>query len=275
MSRAFRAVTAASLALTLAFLALPVIGILTRVGPGEIVRELGGETARQAIAVTAVTSLVAHAIVLGLGTPAAYALAGRRFRGRSLVLSLIELPLVLPPAVAGIGLLAAFGSRGLLGGALEVAGVRVPFTQAAVVMAVVFVSSPFYVRGAISAFESVDSSLTEVARTLGAGPWRVFRRVALPLAAGGLGAGSTLAFARGVGEFGATIIFAGSFPGRTETLSLAIYAELDRDLDTALAIGALLVALSVAILVSSKVIGRWRSESRSPSRSGPSPSTWR
>lgn len=275
MNRAFRVVAAGALALTLAFLALPVVGILTRVGPAEIVRELGGETAREAIAVTAVTSLVAHAIVLAVGTPAAYALAGRRFRGRSLVLSLIELPLVLPPAVAGIGLLAAFGSQGLLGGALEVAGVRVPFTQAAVVMAVVFVSSPFYVRGAISAFESVDPSITEAARTLGAGPWRVFRRVALPLAAGGLGAGSTLAFARGVGEFGATIIFAGSFPGRTETLSLAIYAELDRDLDTALAIGALLVALSVAILVSSKVIGRWRSESRSPSPSGPSPSTWR
>jgi len=270
--RAFVPVTVGALVLTLAFLVLPLVGILSRVGPLEIVRQLGSETARDAIVVSLVTSLIAHAIVLVVGTPAAYALATRRFRGRSLVVSLIELPLVLPPAVAGIGLLAAFGSRGLLGESLEVLGVRIPFTTTAVVLAVIFVSSPFYVRGAVASFEAVDAGLVDAARTLGAGPWRVLRRIVVPLAAGGLGAASTLSFARGLGEFGATILFAGSFPGRTETLPLAIYSEFDRDFDTALAIGALLIVVSIALLVSTKLVGRWRSSgSGSTSPAAPSP----
>lgn len=273
MRRSFAVVTVGALALTVAFLVLPVLGILTRVGPVEIASQLGSATARDALAVSLVTSLIAHAVILLVGTPAAYALATRRFRGRDLALSLVELPLVLPPAVAGIGLLAAFGSQGLLGEALELAGVRIPFTQAAVVLAVVFVASPFYVRGAVATFEAVDATLVDAARTLGAGPWRVLGRVVLPLSLGGLGAASTLAFARGLGEFGATIIFAGSLPGRTETLPLAIYAGFARDFDTALAIGALLIALSVALLVSTKLAGRWRrSASGSPSRGAPSPS---
>lgn len=273
MRRGFTAVTVGALALTVAFLVLPIVGILSRVGPIEIVSQLGSATAREALAVSLTTSLVAHAVVLVVGTPAAYALATRRFRGRDVVLSLVELPLVLPPAVAGIGLLAAFGTRGLLGEALDVAGVRIPFTQAAVVLAVVFVSSPFYIRGAVAAFEAVDGALVDAARTLGAGPWRVLLRVALPLSLGGLGAASTLAFARGLGEFGATILFAGSLPGRTQTLPLAIYAEFARDFDTALAIGALLIAVSVLLLVSTKLAGRWRrSVSGSPSRDAPSPS---
>jgi molybdate transport system permease protein len=251
-------VTVGALVLTLAFLVLPLVGILSRVGPLEIVRQLGSETARDAMVVSLITSLIAHAIVVVVGTPAAYALATRRFRGRPLVVSLIELPLVLPPAVAGIGLLAAFGSRGLLGESLEVLGVQIPFTTTAVVLAVIFVSSPFYVRGAVAAFEAVDANLVDAARTLGAGPWRVLRRIVVPLSAGSLGAASTLAFARGLGEFGATILFAGSFPGRTETLPLAIYSEFARDFDTALAIGALLIVVSIALLVSTKLVGRWR-----------------
>jgi molybdate transport system permease protein len=262
-----RAVGIVAVALTLAFLMLPLLAILLRVPPLEIVERLGSRTALEALRVTLVTSVVAHAIVLAVGTPCAYALARRRFRGRGLVVTVIELPLVLPPAVAGIGLLAAFGARGVLGGALEVAGVRVAFTPAAVVMAIVFVSSPFYVRAGIAAFEGVGQDALDAARTLGAGPLRVFWRVALPLAAGGLGAGSTLAFARGLGEFGATILFAGSLAGVTQTLSLAIYAELDRDLDTALAIGALLVVVSIAILAAAKLLGTWtRSTSAFESR---------
>ena len=134
------------------------------------------------------TNLIAQAFILVVGTPAAYLVAMRRFRGRSLVLTLIELPLVLPPAVAGIGLLAAFGSRGLLGDELAVLGIRLTFTQVAVVMAIIFVSSPFFLRAGVSAFEAVEADLLAAARTLGASPWRVFRRVALPLALGGLGA---------------------------------------------------------------------------------------
>lgn len=274
MRVAFRVLCAAALAVALSFLALPLVAIFLRVTPLEILRRLDGEGATDALLVSLRTSLVAHALVLLVGTPAAYLIAARpRFRGRALLTTLIELPLVLPPAVAGIGLFAAFGSRGLLGGSLDAVGVRLPFTQAAVVLAVVFVASPFYLRAAIAAFEAVDPDLLAAARTLGAGPARVFRRVALPLAAGGLGAGSTLAFARGLGEFGATIVFAGSFPGRTQTLPLAIYAEFNRPggFDTALAIGALLVVVSVAILLSTKLVPRWtRSGSTSISRSATS-----
>lgn len=273
--RGFVALQGAALGLTLAFLLLPLVAIVARPGPGAIVGNLGSGVVLDALRVSLTTSVVAHAIVLLVGTPAAYLLARRRFRGRDLVVSVIELPLVLPPAVAGIGLLAAFGRRGLLGGSLEALGVSIPFTWVAVVMAVVFVSSPFYVRGAIAAFEAVDADVIAAARTLGAGPLRVFARIAVPLAAGGLGAASSLAFARGLGEFGATIIFAGSFPGRTQTLPLAIYSELDRDFDGALAIGALLIVASVLILLASKVVPRWtRSTSTSPSRSATSSSPY-
>ena len=271
--RGFAAVQVGALALVLAFLLLPLAAIVLRPGPAAIVDGLGSDVVADALAVSLRTSVVAHAVVLMIGTPAAWLLARRRFPGRDLVVSVVELPLVLPPAVAGIGLLAAFGRRGLLGGTFETLGVSVSFTQVAVVMAVVFVSSPFYVRGAISAFEAIDDDLIGAARTLGARPLRVFWRVAVPLAAGGLGAASTLAFARGLGEFGATIIFAGSVQGRTQTLPLAIYAELDRDFDGALAIGALLVAASILILVAAKVVPRWtRSRSTSPSRAGASSS---
>src|SRR5204863_4942001 len=204
----------------------------------------------------------------------AWALARRRFRGRSLVLTLVELPLVLPPAVAGIALFAAFGRTGLLGGELDALGVQIPFTQAAVVLAVAFVESPFYLRGAIAAFEAVDGALIDAARTLGAGPGRVFARVALPLAAGGLGAASALALARGLGEFGATLLFAGSLQGVTQTLPLAIYAQFEVDFDTALAIGALFVCFGVVVLLALKLIPGWtRFGSISTFRSASSPST--
>src|SRR5919204_111770 len=166
--------------------------------------------------------------VVGAGTPAAYLLALRRFPGRSLVLTLIELPLVLPPAVAGIALLAAFGRAGLLGGTLDALGLSIPFTQTAVVLAVAFVEAPFYVRGAIAAFEAVDRTLLDAARTLGAPPARVFARIALPLALGGLGAASAVALARGLGEFGARIILAGRLQRVTQTPPLAIYAQFDQ-----------------------------------------------
>lgn len=270
---AFNAVQGAALTLTLAFLALPLVAIFIRPGIGEIVRQLGSDTVRDALRVSLTTSLIAHAIVLVVGTPAAYALATRRFSGRDFVISVIELPLVLPPAVAGIGLLAAFGARGLLGDTLDFLGVRIPFTMVAVVMAVVFVSAPFYIRGSISAFEAVDRNVVAAARTLGARPGRVFWRIALPLSTTGLGAASTLAFARGLGEFGATIIFAGSFQGRTQTLPLAIYSEFDRNFNRALAIGAFLIVVSVVVLLAAKLVPKWtRSTLTSPSRFEPTSS---
>ena len=238
----------------LAFLALPVLAIFAQVPPGELVSALGSDAAKDALIVTAKTNLVSMILILAFGTPAAYWIATRNTRLRDVVVTVVELPLVLPPAVAGIGLLAAFGRLGLLGGTIEALGIDIAFTQTAVVLAVTFVASPFYVRTAVAAFESVDPALPAAARTLGAGPGRVFARVALPLAAGGLGAGAALAFARGVGEFGATIMFAGSLQGRTQTLSLAVYEQFDLDFDVALAISALLVLVSGAVLLSVKLL---------------------
>jgi molybdate transport system permease protein len=230
---------------TLAFLALPVVAVFARVSPGRLVAQLDNPVVTDALVVSLKTTFVAQALILALGTPTAYVLARRRFRGREALVTLVELPLVLPPAVAGLGLLAAFGRMGLL-------HTSIPFTQTAVVLAVSFVASPLYVRAAIAAFEAVDPNVVAASRTLGAGPARTFFRVVVPLARGGLVAGSALAFARGLGEFGATIMFAGSLQGVTQTLSLAVYSEFDVDFDVALAVSALLVVVSAALLVTLK-----------------------
>ena len=229
--------------LALAFLALPIVGIFVHTSPGNLLDQLSNPVVRDAFVVSIKTSAFAQVLILLLGTPTAFLLATRRFPGHSLAVTLVELPLVLPPAVAGIGLLAAFGhTTGLL-------HTSIPFTQTAVVFAVVFVASPLYIRQAIAAFEAVDPNLVAASRTLGAGPGRTFFRVVLPLARNGLAAGEALAFARGLGEFGATIMFAGSLQGVTQTLSLAIYQEFDLDFDSALAISALLVLVSGILLV--------------------------
>ena len=273
MRALFGAVTAAALAVVFAFLLLPIVAIFLRVPFGDLLAALGNDVTRDALVVSLQTSAIAHAAVLVFGTPAAYFLARHRFRGRGAALTLVELPLVLPPAVAGIGLLAAFGRLGLLGDELNALGIQIGFTQTAVVLAVAFVESPFYVRGAVAAFEAVDGNLLAAARTLGAGPWRVLLRVALPLAGAGLGAASALALARGLGEFGATIIFAGSLQGVTQTLPLAIYAQFDQNFDVALAIGALFILVGLGILVLLKVFGWLRFASISPFRPAASTSS--
>jgi molybdate transport system permease protein len=272
--RPFEAALVLAAAIAFAFLLLPLLALFLRIPPDELAAQLGSRAARDALLVSLKTSLIAHVVILGFGTPVAYLLATRRFRGRSALVTAVELPLVLPPAVAGIGLLAAFGRRGLLGDSLNALGVSLPFTQAAVVLAIVFVASPFYLRQAIAAFGSVDRALLDASRTLGASPRRTFARVALPLAAPGLAAGSSLAFARGLGEFGATIIFAGSFPGETQTAPLAIYAELDLNFDAAIALGALLVLVSIVLLVAVRLLTTWpTSVSTSPSPAATSTSS--
>jgi molybdate transport system permease protein len=269
-----RAACAFALGLVVAFLAVPIIGLVGQAPLATVPSLLGRQAVRDAVRVTLETNLVANALILGLGTPAAWLLATRRFPGRGAIVTLCELPLVLPPAVAGIALLAAFGRDGLLGGALHSAGIDLPFGPAAVVMAVTFVASPFYLRQAIAAFAAVDPELTDVARTLGLSRTRAFWRVAMPLARSGLAAGWVLAFARGIGEFGATIIFAGNVQGRTTTLTLAVYQQLDVNIDVALALGVVLLTLSAGILVSYKLIGAWQRWSLTspagfaPSRSG-------
>jgi molybdate transport system permease protein len=260
-------------AVSLLFLLVPLVAIFAELTLADLLDGVTSDVALDALRVTAETNLIAMALIVLLGTPTAYLLATRRFRGRAFVVTLVELPLVLPPAVAGLGLLAAFGRFELLGRAFGELGVEIAFTKLAVVLAVTYVASPFYVRTAIAAFESVDADLVAASRTLGAGPARTFWRVALPVSAGGLGAGLALAFARGLGEFGATIMFAGSFQGVTQTLSLAVYQEFDVAFESALAIGALLVLVSALVLFVAKAIPAWRrSVSTSITVSAPSAS---
>ena len=267
MRRWFDVALALATGLAVVFLALPLVALFVRIPPTSLISALGDPAVRDAFVVSVKTTVVAHAIVLVVGTPAAYLLATSRFRGRNAILTMFELPLLLPPAVAGLALLATFGREGLLGGSLDALGLSIPFTQIAVVMAIVFVSSPFYLRWGVAAFAAVDPQLLDASRTLGSGPAKTFARVALPLAAGGLGTASSLAWARGLGEFGATIMFAGSFPGETRTLPLAVYAEFDRDFDVALAIGALLVVASLATLATIRLLLSWPlSPSTSPFR---------
>jgi molybdate transport system permease protein len=258
---------------TLAFLALPIVGIFAHTSPAKIIDQLSNPVVTDALIVTLKTSLVAQAAIVLFGTPTAYLLATRRFPGHSLAITLVELPLVLPPAVAGIGLLAALGRFGLLGSSLRALGVELPFTQAAVTVAVAYVASPLYIRQAIAVFEATDPHLTAASRTLGAGPVRTFFRVVLPLSRGGLVAGLALSFARGLGEFGATIMFAGSLQKVTQTLPLAIYQEFDVQPDgftTALAMSAVLVAISAVLLLTLRIGLSWRNSpsSRSPSLFG-------
>ncbi len=268
------ALIALCVGLTLTFLALPIVALFTEVPLADVPGLLGDRTVQDALGVTLRANLVANLLIILLGTPTAYVLATRRFRGRALVITLVELPLVLPPAVAGIGLLAAFGVAGLLGPDLQDAGIVLPFSEWAVILAVTFVASPFYMRQAITAFEGVDRTFVDAARTLGAGPIRTFWRIWMPLSAAGLVAGWVLAFARGIGEFGATIVFAGNVGGKTQTLTLAVYEELDSNFDVALAIGILLVVLSAGVLLSYKLIVSWRdSTSQSVSPFGRSRST--
>jgi molybdate transport system permease protein len=254
----------------LAFLLLPIVAIFAHTSPGRLVDQLSSPVVKDAFVVSLKTSVLAQLLIVAFGTPAAFLLASRRFPGHSLAVTLVELPLVLPPAVAGIGLLAAFGRAGLLGSSLDALGVSLPFTQSAVTIAVAYVASPLFIRQAIAAFEATDPDLTAASRTLGASPVRTFFRVVLPLARGGLIAGLALSFARGLGEFGATIMFAGSLQKVTQTLPLAIYAEFDRNFDATLAMSGVLVLSSVVLLAGLRIGLTWqRSESiRSPSLFG-------
>lgn len=266
----FTALLALAAGIVVVFLAVPLVALFTEVPLRDIPSLLRDPVVQDALAVTVRTNVVANAAILIVGTPAAYFLATRRFRARAIVVTLIELPLVLPPAVAGIAMLSAFGAAGLLGDPLSESGIVLPFSEWAVVIAVTFVAAPFYLRQGIATFESIDPALPDAARTLGASPARTFARVALPLAASGLIAGWVLAFARGIGEFGATIIFAGNVQGRTQTLTLAIYEQLDNDFDVALAISILLVVLSAGVLLTYKLLSTWkRSPPTSPSAFAP------
>ena len=252
---------------TLAFLTLPIVGIFVHTTPAKVLDQFSNPVVKDALVVTFKTSLIAQVLIVVFGTPTAYLLATRRFTGHSLAITLVELPLVLPPAVAGLGLLTALGRYGLLGSSLDAFGITIPFTQTAVTVAVAYVASPLYIRQAIASFEATDPRLTAASRTLGAGPVRTFFRVVLPLARGGLIAGLALSFARGLGEFGATIMFAGSLQGVNQTLSLAIYYEFAQNFNASLAMSAVLVLISAVLLLTLRIALSWQ---RSPSSKSPS-----
>jgi molybdate transport system permease protein len=252
----FAVLAALATGLAVGFLLFPIVAIFTHTGPGRLLDALGEESAREALWLSLRTTLIAMAIIVVVGAPAAYLLAMRSFRGRALVLTAIELPLVVPPAVAGIALLAAFGPQGILGAAISDAGVELVLQTAGVVVALVFVSAPFFLRQAVAAFAALDAPLLEASRTLGAGPFRAFATVALPSARPGLAAGLALAWGRALGEFGATLLFAGSLQGVTQTAPLAIFAEFSRPggFVAALALSAVLIVVAAVLLVAVKLL---------------------
>jgi molybdate transport system permease protein len=238
--------------LAVLFLALPLVGMLTRVPWREFPALVWSESSRAALALSLRTSVAATVLCLLLGVPLAMLLARARFPGQSVVRALALLPLVLPPVVAGIALLQAFGRRGLLGSTFELAGLQVAFSTTAVVLAQTFVAMPFLVISLEGALRSVGQRYEEVAATLGAGPTTVLRRVTLPLLAPALASGIVLSFARALGEFGATITFAGSLQGVTRTLPLEVYLQRETDPDAAVALSLLLVVVSVLVIAVSR-----------------------
>jgi molybdate transport system permease protein len=237
-------------------LAVPLIALVQRASWATLLEDLRQPAARDALRLTLVTSTAATVLAVAVGLPLAWVLARGRFPGRSVLRALVLLPIVLPPVVGGVALLAAFGPRGLVGGWLaEAADVRLTFTTAGVVVAQAYLSMPFFVLAAEAGLRSVDTTLEEVAADLGAGRWRTARTVTLPLVAPSLAAGAALAWARAVGEFGATLTFAGNVEGRTRTLPLAVYLELESGLESAIGLSLVLVALAAAVAVATR--GWW------------------
>lgn len=242
-------VTGALAALAVAFLLLPLAGLASRVPWRDLAGTLASPEAVAALRLSLAASLAAAAVSVLLGLPLAWVLARVEFRGKALVRALTLLPMVLPPVVGGVALLTAFGRRGLLGPALSALGIRLPFTTAGTVVAGSFVAMPFLVLTVEAGLRSMDRRYELVAASLRAGPWLRFRRVTLPLVAPSLRAGAVLAWARALGEFGATITFAGNLRGRTQTVPLAVYLELQTRPEAAIALSLVLVAVSLAVLV--------------------------
>ncbi len=255
--RWFGAVAFLALVVTMLFLVAPIFAILTNTSPRTLIDSLGEPANREALLLSLKTTTLAIIIIVAIGTPAAYFLAMRSFRGRSAILTAIELPLVMPPTVAGIALLAAFGPAGLFGPVIEGLGVELVFQTAGVVMALVFVASPFYLRQAIAAFAAIDPGLIDTSRTLGSGPLRTFLRVAIPMAKPSLASGVALAWGRALGEFGATLLFAGSLVAVTQTAPLAIFARFSdpNGFNQAIALSVVLIIVSAALLMAVKLSG--------------------
>lgn len=264
--RAERNILAVVGGLLVAFLATPLLALFASTTVIDFQEGLRHPLVWPALRLSLLTTSVSLVLVVLLGTPLAWSLARARGRAARAVETAVQLPIVIPPAVAGVAMLLAFGRRGLLAGWLYPEGWSVTFTTTAVVMAEVFVSAPFFVQAATSAFRRVDSKLVVVARTFGASPLRVFFRVAVPLAAPGLVAGAAMSWARSLGEFGATLMFAGNLQGQTQTLPLAIYTALESDMRAAQALSIVLVVVAFALLLFVRAVLR-RSTERQESAS--------
>lgn len=246
---------AAVASLGAALFVLPLVGLLWRAPWSDLGRALLAPEALMAMRLSLVCSLAATALSIVLGLPLAWVQARGAFPGRALLRALTLLPVVLPPVVGGVALLTVFGRRGLIGQWLEPLGIHLPFTTAGAVLAETFVAMPFFVLAMEGVLRGLDRRLEDAARTLGATRWTVFRRVTMPLARPSLAAGAALCWARALGEFGATITFAGNFPGRTQTIPLAVYIELESRPEAGMALSLVLLAVSLTILVLLR--GRW------------------
>ncbi len=246
-------------AIAVALLALPVVALLVKaIGGGALAGAFSDPAIVAALTLSLVTTGVSLVITVVLGTPLAFVLARRRFPGSPLVEAIVDLPIVLPPSVAGLALLLAVGRRGLLGDPLHAVGIELPFTTVAVILAQTFVSAPFFIRAARSGFIGVDSDLEDAARCDGADEWAVVRRITVPLARAALASGLVLSWARAMGEFGATIMFAGNVQGLTQTLPLVVYSEFQSSLDASIAAAAILVLAALGVLLAVRIV-HWRS----------------
>jgi molybdate transport system permease protein len=231
------------------FLTVPIISLFVKTSLVDLFTNLNQEQVIQAVVLSLVTSLFTTLVSVVLGTPVAYLLSKRNFRFYHIIDTLIDLPTVLPPAVAGVALLMAFGRRGLFGPFLEKFGLNIPFTMIAVVMAQTFIASPLFVKAAAIGFGSINPELRKAAALDGANRWQIFRYINIPLSWSALLSGCVMTWARALGEFGATIIFAGNFPGRTQTMPLAIYIGFELDLNVAITLAIILVCFSFLTLV--------------------------
>lgn len=235
--------------LLLVLIVLPVLALALSSSPAELAAGVRHPSFLPALLLSARTTWISLIIVVVTGTPLAWWLVTGPARYTRVVELLVVLPIVIPPAVLGVAMLETFGRSGLLGPILDALGIRVPFTTAAVVLVQVVVAAPFYVESAAISFRRVDVDLLLVARTLGASPGAAFLRIAVPVASAGLLAGAALSYARSIGEFGATLLFAGNLPGSTQTMPLAIYTTLESDVRAAVAISLVLVAVAVVLLL--------------------------
>src|SRR5512137_1717766 len=251
---ALKAGLAILLTLALTFIALPVVALFLKSPPDTILRSLHDPLVLDALRLSLTTSTITTITVVIMGTPIAYVSARFQYFGKELADSLIDLPVIMPPAVAGIALLVAFGRMGIVGHYLNGFGISIAFTTLAVIIAQVFVSSPFYIRQARTSFEDVDLAFENAARTLGASRVYTFFHVILPVALNGLISGAIMAFARSLGEFGATIMFAGNFQGRTQTMPLAIYTAMQGSLDVSLCLALILVVISFVVIALVKML---------------------